>query len=242
MNTAANPYKTCPRGTREKTAVAKAFKAAALACTWACICSPTPQASAQTPKQITKAFPVENPSWNGFSIRATNQIQLVTPEGRIINTGEPFLSPGLDWRPTQPIQCAWSQNWVAIFVPHPRVTETFVFKLPEGRSLRRKFPEWTRPEWYNNALTIHDSPSGAWQGPNLPVKATALMADKNRHQLPMTLRVSTKDNSFAILPTPKQSQAAQNGQTQPTTQKPQKPQKATKQKPQKPTKQSYSWE
>ena len=142
-------------------------------------------------------YPVQHATNSGFAIVATNNfVAINTPKGATVNLSDPFISTDANWAPTGLIDCIWSPDgsYVAIFVPHPRVTDIFVYSLKVGKSLNQVFPDIKFPAWYDAVYSTSDLP-GEWSGNTLSVATTVKLRNGNDSRvLPQTITING-DNS-----------------------------------------------
>lgn len=130
-----------------------------------------------------------------------NKLVYTSPDGLTLPASEDFLTEATDWRPTGTIVCSWSPDgkYLAIFIPHPRVTTITLINIQENKVLNEEFPENRQfPKWYmdSNILATHDSPQ-KWENNKLTIKTEVTLPNNTSKLLPRVLVVSS--DSFQIL-------------------------------------------
>jgi hypothetical protein len=147
------------------------------------------------------AFEVHSKSRYGFVVHAESDLRVTTPSNHDIVLSEPFQKPNINWNPTGPIQCSWDPTgtYLAIFVPHPRVTDVFVLNLKTLKTCIELTPQIAYPDWYSEAYAVHHTPT-LWKDNNLSLSSDVLLRNKTTKPLLQTLTI--QNHTFLITPNP----------------------------------------
>jgi hypothetical protein len=151
---------------------------------------------------------VSNGKQGGYKISdSKNAISLTTPENKVIQISEPFITGKTNWKPTETILCTWSPNgkWVAIFAPHPRITEIFLVDLQTETIIPRYFPSDTETgagvnsnPWKNNTYSQRDTP-GTWDGDQLSIYSSFMLNGGGTEVTEQILTINTPKKTGEVL-------------------------------------------
>jgi len=151
--------------------------------------------------ETSTPYKVINDSHEGAKILVEdNRVVCTTKSNHKISISEPFRTPSMDWRPSNPILCSWSldNQYVAIFIPHPRVTIVSIVNLTNNFLLQEEFPKnRTYPDWYQDVYATSDIPE-EWANNQLSIETTVTLKNKEKRILKRIL--SIQGGKFTILP------------------------------------------
>lgn len=128
-----------------------------------------------------------------------NRLVFSAGGGKEVAVSEPFLTSSTDWRPVGDINCSWSPDgkFLAVFIPHPRVTVISVVNLPKREVMTEVFPDDRKyPSWYGHIFSTKDTPLG-WRDGKLAIRTDVVTGSGERKQ--MERELSVQDGTFQVL-------------------------------------------
>ena len=130
-----------------------------------------------------------------------NRLMFDQDGGRELAISEAFSTATTDWRPTGDINCSWSPDgkFLAVFIPHPRVTVIAVVDLVRQEVLNEFFsPDRQYPSWYGHVFSTKDT-ALEWQGDKLSIQTDVVTGSGEKKRMNRVLSIT--GSTFQVLTT-----------------------------------------